>query len=175
MRLEDYDLEKRYTATVKETASITPESSEDEIRNIVLNVDKKDFSFDVGQCVGVLVPGPHPFGQKDHFRLYTVANIQEPSNGDDPRLEICVKRCFSIDDVSGEGSCCPLDAGEVGNPDGNRGQGLFRRHQEGCRLILAAAGGQSHLGTRPARVGQRMATKNMPVVDRWIDYIDAVR
>jgi ferredoxin--NADP+ reductase len=102
MRLDDYDIDNRYTATVKESLRITPEESEDEIRNIVLNVDKKDFTFDVGQCVGVLVPGPHPFGQRDHFRVYTVANIHDSSNGDNPRLEICVKRCFAIDEVSGE-------------------------------------------------------------------------
>ncbi len=102
MRLDDYDIDNRHTTTVKETVRITPEESEDEIRNIVLNLDQKDFSFDVGQCVGVLVPGPHPFWRRDHFRVYTVANTHDPSNGDNPRLEICVKRCFSIHEVSGE-------------------------------------------------------------------------
>ena len=58
MRLEDYDIETKYTATVKETARITPEEAEDEIRNIVLEVDAKDFKFDIGQSIGVLVPGP---------------------------------------------------------------------------------------------------------------------
>ena len=102
MRLEDYDIEKKYTATVKESARITPEEAEDEIRNIVLEVDAKDFKFDIGQSIGVLVPGPHEFGHGDHFRLYTVANTFEPGNGDNPRIEICVKRCFYIDEVSGE-------------------------------------------------------------------------
>jgi ferredoxin--NADP+ reductase len=102
MRLDDYDIETKYTATVKETARITPEESEDEIRNIVLEVDGKDFKFDIGQSIGVLVPGPHEFGHGDHFRLYTVANTFEPANGTNPRIEVCVKRCFYIDDVSGE-------------------------------------------------------------------------
>ena len=51
MRLQDYDIETRYTGTVKETARITPEESEEEIRNIVMEVGQKDFRFDVGQCV----------------------------------------------------------------------------------------------------------------------------
>lgn len=100
MRIDDYDLERRYTATVKETTRITPEESEDEIRNIVLDVGDRDFKFDVGQNIGVIVPGPHEFGHGDHFRLYTIANA--PENGGPPTVEICVKRCFYIDEVSGE-------------------------------------------------------------------------
>jgi ferredoxin--NADP+ reductase len=102
MRLDDYDIETKYTATVKDTTRITPDDTEDEIRNIVLDVDAKDFKYDIGQSIGVLVPGPHEFGHGDHFRLYTVANTQEPTNGGNAQIEICVKRCFYIDDVSGE-------------------------------------------------------------------------
>ena len=69
MRLEDYDSEQRLTATVKESSLITPEGSEAEIRNIVLSVgDAADFGFSVGQSIGVVVPGPHEFGQSEHFR-----------------------------------------------------------------------------------------------------------
>ncbi len=99
MRLDDYELEHTYTATVKETSRITPEET-DEIRNIVLDVGDKDFKFDVGQNIGVIVPGPHEFGQGDHFRLYTIAST--PGNGGHPTVEICVKRVSYIDDVSGE-------------------------------------------------------------------------
>jgi ferredoxin--NADP+ reductase len=101
MRLDDYDFEQTFTATVKETSRITPEES-DEIRNIVLEVGDKGFKFDVGQNIGVLVPGPHELGQEEHFRLYTIANTPETSNGDLPTVEICVKRVSYLDDVSGE-------------------------------------------------------------------------
>ena len=101
MRLDDYDFEQTFTATVKETSRITPDES-DEIRNIVLEVGDKGFKFDVGQNIGVLVPGPHEFGQGDHLRLYTIASTPEASNGGLPTVEICVKRVSYIDEVSGE-------------------------------------------------------------------------
>ena len=101
MRLEDYDSEQRLTAKVKASSLITPEASGAEIRNIVLSVgDAADFGFSVGQSIGVVVPGPHEFGQSEHFRLYTVANTGTNGSGDE--IEICVKRCSYIDDFSGE-------------------------------------------------------------------------
>ena len=102
MRLEDYDVEQRHTATVKETRRITPAGTEEDIRALLLEIDARDFHFDVGQSIGVVVPGPHEFGHDEHFRLYTVANTLESSNGDGTRIEICVKRCAYIDEFSGE-------------------------------------------------------------------------
>ena len=101
MRLEDYDSEQRLTVKVKESSLITPEGSDAEIRNIVLSVgDATDFGLFVGQSIGVVVPGPHMFGQSEHFRLYTVANTG--TNGSSDEIEICVKRCSYIDEFSGE-------------------------------------------------------------------------
>ncbi len=101
MRLEDYDSEQRLTVKVKESSLITPEGSDAEIRNIVLSVgDATDFGLSVGQSIGVVVPGPHMFGQSEHFRLYTVANTG--TNGSSDEIEICVKRCSYIDEFSGE-------------------------------------------------------------------------
>ncbi len=63
----------------------------------MLEVDRKDFTFKVGQSIGVLVPGPHEFGRREYLRLYTIANTP-----DEALIEICVKRCNYIDDFSGE-------------------------------------------------------------------------
>lgn len=99
MRLDEYPTDRRYAATVKETARITPEDA-DEIRHLVLQIDRPDFRFDVGQSIGVVVPGPHPFGHSEHFRLYSIASV--PTGDGPPRFDICVKRCTYIDDISGE-------------------------------------------------------------------------
>ncbi len=100
-KLEDYDIENPFTAKVLKTVRITPYDTA-EVRDIILEVDKKDFQFEVGQSVGVLVPGPHPFGNKYHFRLYTVADIPAAGNAKNPQINICVRRCNYIDDISGE-------------------------------------------------------------------------
>lgn len=99
--LGDYDLSERYTAKVLETHRITPDNAP-EVRNILLNVSHPGFHYRVGQTVGVLVPGPHAHGQKAHFRLYTIANAQETAQVGEVDLELCVRRCFYIDEVNGE-------------------------------------------------------------------------
>ena len=102
MRLNDYDTETRYTATLEESSRITPDEAADEIRNLALRIDSPQFNFEVGQSIGVVVPGPHEFGHDEHFRLYTVANTAAGTDDAGTMVEICVKRCFYIDEFSGE-------------------------------------------------------------------------
>ncbi len=101
MRLKDYDTTRQMTASVVNSTRITPENSETELRHIDLAVDSIDFDYQVGQSVGVLIPGPHEFGQKQYLRLYSIAG---GGTGDDlkPVISLLVKRCFYIDDVNGE-------------------------------------------------------------------------
>ena len=95
MRLDDYDISHQYEAVMKATTRLTPENV-DEVREIVFEVS--NFSYKVGQLIGVLVPGPHDLGHAHHFRLYAIASAPN----DDGRIEICVKRCNYIDNYSGE-------------------------------------------------------------------------
>lgn len=102
MRLSDYDINTIHSTTLQSTEVITPEDSEAEVRHLVLRFDDEPFHYVEGQSIGVLAPGPYEFGNNHHFRLYSIAS---PSQGDDYRgnsLSICVRRCFSIDDISGE-------------------------------------------------------------------------
>ena len=86
-------------AVVQSSRRITPESTE-EVRQIVLRIDESAFYFLEGQNIGVLVPGPHDFGNKYHHRYYTIANARALDGG--VELELLVRRCFYIDEVSGE-------------------------------------------------------------------------
>jgi ferredoxin--NADP+ reductase len=102
MRLEDYPKEPRYTATVLKTEPITEEGAEVEVRELVMEVDKPGFSFEVGQSIGVLVEGEPAFGKPLHHRLYTVADTPETQPDDKPEITIVVRRCSYIDEYSGE-------------------------------------------------------------------------
>jgi ferredoxin--NADP+ reductase len=101
MRLKDYDTTRQMSASVVRSTRITPDDSETELRHIDLAVDDIDFTYQVGQSVGVLVPGPHEFGQKQYLRLYSIAG---GGAADDfkPVISLLVKRCFYIDDFNGE-------------------------------------------------------------------------
>ena len=100
MRLEDYPTEPRYSATVLRSEEMTEERTDVEVRELVLEVDKSDFDFGIGQSVGVLVEGSGDFGRSAHHRLYTVADT--PSSGGSPEITLVVRRCNYIDDYSGE-------------------------------------------------------------------------
>ena len=101
MKLTEYDISHPYTATVVKSERITDEST-DEVRHIVLSISDATFHFVEGQSIGVLVPGPHAFGNEYHLRLYSIASSRQGENQNISEISICVRRCFYIDDVSGE-------------------------------------------------------------------------
>ena len=100
MRLEDYPTEPRYMATGRQSEEITEEGSDVEVRELVLEVDKDSFDFEIGQSVGVLVEGSGDFGKSVHHRLYTVADT--PVIDGTPEITLVVRRCSYVDDYSGE-------------------------------------------------------------------------
>jgi ferredoxin--NADP+ reductase len=101
-RLHDYDVSQKFEAKVLETARITPEDSADEVRHIVVEVSDPEFKPEVGNSFGVLVPGPHEFGNPYHFRLYSVAGLEPADEPGVTHVIMCVRRCFYVDDFSGE-------------------------------------------------------------------------
>ena len=102
MRLEDYPKEPRYSATVLSTEPITDEGADAEVRELVLEVDRSQFDFEIGQSIGVLVEGPKEFGGSLHHRLYTVADTPAAKVKGKPEITLVVRRCDYIDDYSGE-------------------------------------------------------------------------
>jgi ferredoxin--NADP+ reductase len=119
MRLKDYDTTETMSASVVSSTRITPEDSKTELRHIDLAINNADFSYQVGQSVGVLVPGPHEFGQKEYLRLYSIAGGSTGEDGK-PVISLCVKRCFYVDEFNGErydgkasNYLCDLKEGEV--------------------------------------------------------------
>jgi len=101
MNLRDYDTSRTYEAVVKETERITPGDSDVEVRHLLLEVADPTFHFIEGQSIGVLIPGPHEFGNENHMRLYSIASSRE-GEGNAARFSLCVRRCFYIDEVNGE-------------------------------------------------------------------------
>ena len=101
MLLKEYDTALQMKASVVSSTRITPENSDTELRHINLAVDSKDFSYQVGQSIGVLVPGPHEYHQKEYLRLYSIAGDSTADDGK-PVISLCVKRCFYIDEFNGQ-------------------------------------------------------------------------
>lgn len=102
MQLSELDTSNRYPATVVATRRITPQSSSEEVRELILDISAPTLDVGVGQSVGVLAPGQQEFGQDFHLRLYSVADLPEVNASGGPRIKIAVRRCSYIDDYSGE-------------------------------------------------------------------------
>ena len=100
-RLSDYDTSRACEATVKESHRITP-NNVPEVRSILLSLPCARFEYTEGQNIGITVPGSEAFGHENHFRLYTIANSPHPTAAGEVDIELCVRRCFYIDEVSGE-------------------------------------------------------------------------
>lgn len=98
--LTDYDITRRYEATVRKTERLTPENT-DEVREIFLEVRQHDFECQADQSVGVLVKTTGEFGNAYHHRLYSVADLPVRKNGS-MLITMLVKRCSYVDDFNGE-------------------------------------------------------------------------
>ncbi len=101
-RLNEFDTSHTFEATVKESERITPDGQTDEVRHIVLDVKRNDVELKIGQNIGLVLSGQHEFGNEVHFRLYTIAGVNEGAAQDGNTVSICVRRCTYIDPISGE-------------------------------------------------------------------------
>ena len=88
-------------AQLLESRRITPEKAV-EVRHLTLRVADPAFQFVEGQSIGVVVPGPHPFGNPYPLRRYSIANARPRPEDETVALDILVRRCFYIDEISGE-------------------------------------------------------------------------
>lgn len=88
-------------AKLRATSRIT-DAETDEVRELVLSIDEPSFRFTIGQSIGVIVPGKDEHGSSNHKRRYSIARGKQQSGADGVELTILVRRCFYIDDFSGE-------------------------------------------------------------------------
>jgi ferredoxin--NADP+ reductase len=87
-----------YSAKLLSSKRITPESSREEVRQLVFHTDSLYFDSKIGTCIRVLAPGQ--YGNPYHTRLYSIADTDPSDKG--AQFEICVRRCSYMDDASGE-------------------------------------------------------------------------
>ena len=146
MKLTEYDISHPYKATVVKSERITDPST-DEVRHIVLSISDATFHFVEGQSIGVLVPGPHQFGNEYHMRLYSIANSRQGEDQNLAEISICVRRCFYIDDVSGErfpgvasNFLCDAKAGDTIQLTGPYGRQFLPPRDNNSNMLMIGVG-----------------------------------
>jgi ferredoxin--NADP+ reductase len=163
--LEDYDTEQRFDATIVSSERITPEASDVEVRELTLDIQQPDFELQLGQSVGVISPGTKEFGQKHHFRLYSVADLPERGASGLPRIKIAVRRVSYVDKYSGEqypgvssNYLCDLAAGDTITMAGPYGLAFEVPEEMDANLILIGTG----TGIAPFRAFVKHLFQNVP-------------
>ncbi len=101
-KLESKDtFEDHITAIITDSKRITSKDTY-EVRQIMLRIENPSFGYTEGQSIGILIPGPHEFGNEYHHRRYSIASSKNASDDGTLELELLVRRCFYIDEISGE-------------------------------------------------------------------------
>ena len=146
MRLTEYDISHPYQATVVKSERITSEDT-DEVRHIVINISDATFHHFEGQSVGVLVPGPHAFGNEHHLRLYSIASSRTGEDSNLSEISLCVRRCFYIDEVSGEqhpgvasNFLCDRKPGDTIQLTGPYGRQFLAPKDNTCNMLMIGVG-----------------------------------
>jgi ferredoxin--NADP+ reductase len=165
MHLEEYDTESRYQATVVSNARITSAASDEEVRELVLDVKRPDFPYELGQSIGVLAPGSKEMGQEHHFRLYSVADLPDRAKSGNPKITIVVRRCSYIDEFNGEeypgvasNYLCDLSPGETLSIAGPFGLAFELPDEMDANMILIGSG----TGIAPFRAFVKHIHQNVP-------------
>lgn len=147
MKLDDYDKQEQFTAKVLSSTRITPDESDVEVRDIVLEIDRPDFEYGPGQSIGVLTPGDAGFGSDEHFRLYSVSNVPARTPEHNPIVEIAVRRVSYIDEYNGEryegrssNYLCDLQAGDSISITGPYGYAFEVPEDKEANLLLIGSG-----------------------------------
>jgi ferredoxin--NADP+ reductase len=147
MNLREFYITARYPATLVSSERITPPDAEAEVRHMVLRLPGDGFEYFEGQSIGVLAPGPHEFGNPYHLRLYSIASSRNGENHRENTLSICVRRCFYIDDISGErypgkasNFLCDAQPGDTIQIAGPYGSQFRVPVDESCNMLMVGAG-----------------------------------
>lgn len=86
-------------ATLVRSERITPPDSAEEVRHLVFRTSNVSFRSGSGQSIRVMAPGQ--YGNRYHARYYSIAEPEQEGEGG-TEFALCVRRCFYIDDFSGE-------------------------------------------------------------------------
>jgi ferredoxin--NADP+ reductase len=148
MNLREFNVNTPFSAALVSSERITEPGSDAEVRHLVFEMPpNQKFEFVEGQSLAVLVPGPHEFGNPYHMRLYSIASPRCGENGRRARFSLCVRRCFYIDDVSGErypgkasNYLCDLMPGDVAHMAGPYNSAFSMPPDDTANMLMVGVG-----------------------------------
>lgn len=152
-------------ATVISSRRMTPETSSEEIREIVLQIEDPAFDVKPGQSISVLAPLPAGSAEPHHARSYSIADARKEGTPSKSVVSLCVRRCNSIDRFTGKVTrgiasnyLCNLKPGDTVSVTGPSGLAFPVPAVMDAKLILIGTG----TGIAPFRAFVKHLHKNVP-------------
>ena len=102
MELTELNTSHRFKATLLSSRRLTPSTSAEEVRELLLEAGAAGEPLSVGQSIGIFAPGQADLGEKEHLRLYSIADLPKAGQAGRTQVRIAVRRCSYVDDYSGE-------------------------------------------------------------------------
>lgn len=128
--LNTYKISAPWEAKVLLNRRLTQDSSPNDTRHVVLDIEGSALEYVPGQSVGVIPPGVDAKGKPHAVRLYSIASQTGGEEGFSKALALCVKRALFEDPATGavkqgvaSNYICDLKAGDsvrLTGPAGNR-------------------------------------------------------
>ena len=135
-----------FQATVVENTKITGDSSPNDVRHVVFNLEGSDLWYLDGQSLGVLPPGETAEGKPHKLRLYSIASPHKGDDGEGKTVTLCVKRLVYQNEAGKtvKGVCsnfiCDLQPGDAVNVTGPVGKSFLLPNVPDANLIMVGTG-----------------------------------
>jgi ferredoxin--NADP+ reductase len=144
---QTYKPKAPFMARVISSTQLTEINSNDDVRNIVIDVAASGIKYVEGQSLGIIPPGEREAGKPHKARLYSIASARTGDDGTSTTATICVKRVFSKDETTGStvpgiasNFLCDLKSGDSVALIGPNGRRFLLPENDSTDLILIAVG-----------------------------------
>jgi benzoyl-CoA 2,3-epoxidase subunit A len=129
--------EKPAMATVQGNFRITAESTESDIRHIVLGFGETQFPVLEGQSIAIVPPGTQPNGKPHEVRLYSIASARDGEKRNGNNVSLTIKR---VPGGVGSNFMCNLKVGDKVQVTGPFGSTFLMPNDANANVIMICTG-----------------------------------
>ncbi len=150
-----YNRDRPATATVQGNFRLTADSSDNDIRHIILTMDEAVFPVLEGQSIGIIPPGTDENGNPHAVRLYSVSSSRDGERPNTNNLSLTVKR---VPGGTGSNYVCDLEKGAKVTVTGPFGGTFLMPQDPNANIIMVCTG----TGSAPFRAFTERRRRAMP-------------
>jgi benzoyl-CoA 2,3-epoxidase subunit A len=129
--------EKPAIATVQGNFRITADSTESDIRHIVLGFGEAQFPVLEGQSIAIVPPGARPDGKPHEVRLYSIASARDGEKRNGNNIGLTIKR---VTGGIGSNYMCNLKVGDKVQVTGPFGATFLMPNDANANVIMICTG-----------------------------------